>query len=34
MGRMEPLGRIGELIAAATDEDKLTSLAEEFGAEI
>ena len=32
--RLVPLGRINDLIAAATDKAKLTSLAHEFGLEI
>ena len=31
MRRLEPLGRIGELIAATTDSNKLSALAKEFG---
>ena len=31
MRRLEPLGRIGELIAATADSNKLSALAQEFG---
>ena len=34
MSCMEPLGRIGELIAASTDESKLNALTKEFGVNI
>ena len=34
MSCMEPLGRIGELIAAATDESKVNALTKEFGVNI
>lgn len=34
MRRLEPLGRIGELIAATSDMTKLSVLAQEFGLEV
>ena len=34
MRRLEPLGRIGELIAATTDSNKLSALAQEFGLKV
>lgn len=32
--KLEPLGRIGDLIAATVDKTKLSALAHEFGLEI
>ena len=34
MRRLEPLGRISELIAATSDTAKLSALAQEFGLEV
>ena len=34
MRRLEPLGRIGDLIAATTDKAKLSALAQEFSLEM
>ena len=32
--RLDPLGRVGELLAAVSDPNKLTALAQEFGLKI